>query len=344
MTILNGAGHTPPRKPFHVLLQEARVADRLTVHEIAKNAGISEATYREWESGVSAPTRVQLRRMRHAIRLEPQLPTPTPPATVMGQAFARAGVVAVASPTPVVEPVPPAPIVEVKPPAPPPPAEPADAPNNGRGWRAFGVALRSERQREGLIQSALGDILGVHGTTVGQWEGGDIHPLRKHYDALVALLPRLAEVHVSTADMKGWEKPGRAAGATASAPALLPAPAPTAAPAAGGGDPLSAIDRVILAYDALGQPIDLTHTRADGVVTARLVAAEGGEVVAEGAGPSLTAAARAMLDALLSGLEARQESTRRVVEQAGARLAAYGRAVEAVRGAVSPGGAGGTAR
>nr|USU32971.1 helix-turn-helix domain-containing protein [Methylobacterium sp. OTU13CASTA1] len=40
--------------------------------------------------------------------------------------------------------------------------------------RVIGARIREARQRKGIHQSELGAEVGVHGTTVGQWERGEI--------------------------------------------------------------------------------------------------------------------------------------------------------------------------
>ena len=50
--------------------------------------------------------------------------------------------------------------------------------------RKFGDALRSARDDAGLSQAAVGELVGVTGSAVGQWEAGKIEPSR---DAVFAL-------------------------------------------------------------------------------------------------------------------------------------------------------------
>jgi transcriptional regulator with XRE-family HTH domain len=94
-----------------------------------------------------------------------------------------------------------------------------------RQARTFGEALRMLRDHERLSQAELAHCLSLHPTAVSQWESGINAPIRKHYEALLTLLPRLL-----LAPVPAWQemaKPGPSPASVWPHIALVPPPAPS---------------------------------------------------------------------------------------------------------------------
>lgn len=74
---------------------------------------------------------------------------------------------------------------------------------------AFGDALWKARRRAGLTQPALGEIIGVTGSTIGHWERGHFRPTTGCYKALCHWRPHLRKLPLPppSRDDKpvGWE-------------------------------------------------------------------------------------------------------------------------------------------
>lgn len=286
-------------QPFHELLRAERETRSIGVHRAAKGAGVCEDVYRGWEAGRGTPSKVELRRIfgeRNQLEhLLPRLQTEAAPAEQPAEALAVA----------------------------PPKAQPA-------GPATFGEALRLERKGDGLSAEDLGALLDVSASSVTHWEADDFAPIQEHLVKLTELFPRLAQAPKPAS--REMSKPGPDRGTPP--PPRAPKALPTMHPATQ-LDPLAAIDRVILAFDALGQPVGLApfERGADGWAL-RLVIPGELPPLAEGAGASLSAAALACLATLRAGLAARQEQTGRVVKAAQARLEAQTRALAAIDNAL----------
>lgn len=353
-------------KSFSKRLEEEYKAHNYSVRRCAEQARVSETVFRGWCVGNGQPTKVQLQQIfgantslvhyldpvpkphlgAAADDVEPEPVTKAPPPMpsgalgslgAMASALKKAGITVKA---PIVAPV----ITQPEPSK--PIALPAEPVRVGvqPSTEPWNVILRAWREGEGLTLDDVGDMMELSGNTIGGWERGDYLPIAAHVAKLRTLVSALEGVVIPDARVQA--KPGPALGTPghtqkaatsggAQAAPLPAAPAPQPAPLPPIVDPMSAIDRVVMAFDQLGQTVGLAKPeRIDGVYYMRLVG-DADAVLSEGTGASMSTAALDMLSRLRAGFVARQESTRRVVREATARLEAQTRAVDAIDGAVS---------
>jgi transcriptional regulator with XRE-family HTH domain len=334
------------RKAFHEILISARQNRGFAIETAAKKAGVSESEYSDFETGKAVPTKAHLRAIFGSNNaLEAFLPVGTPaaegltratppplperpnaPKTALGIELVKAGLDKMA---------PPAPSVTVATP--------------DVTGKPFSEALFILREDAGMSQADLAAYIGVHAASVYKWESGENVPVMGHMAELVKCFPALEKAK-APAHVRDSSKPGPATGSRtgvasprkpASPPPTQaatkePPPKPAQVAATPILDPLSAIDALLMAYDKLGQPIDFKHARqTDGTYKVRLFAigAEA-DALAEGAGPSMHAAALAMITSLRTGMTDRVAQTKRIVENATARLASQEAALHAIEGAI----------
>lgn len=182
---------------FGDILRSERLKFNMSYSDVAPRAGVSRDTVKQWEENKGWPDRAQLkrlfgsfRRLRHFVHLLPQ--------QLANQAQADASNDGEALPSQL------APVM----PAPEPPA------------RTFGGALRLLRLEEGLSQTELGELVGVVGTAVTEWERDGCVPVQENYDKLLELLPKLALA--ARPDSRDIAKPvGRAGRRDESAPIVM---------------------------------------------------------------------------------------------------------------------------
>lgn len=361
-------------RSFHEIFAAARRDRGYSLSRCASSAGVGSNEITDWEKGPALPTVLQLRKIFGATNaVEHFLPKDAPtdgiersrppvmlkPKTAMAAALVQAGVVTEGG-TPLVKYERPA--KEPSPATASAPAALARVPIDVTGIE-FPRALTMVREDAAYSQDDVAGLLKVDVSTVRYWERGEYAPILTHLQDLIVIFPGLAKAK-PVADHRDKSKSGPATGtsvpkrrarAPQGAPGALPPQPPAeaqpsapqnhvaATPAAQPAtpptpllDPLSAIDRVVMAFDALGQPASFASPARTGG-TWRLflhAAANPAEVLAEGTGLSMHAAALAMLTSLRAGMAARAESSQRIVDGATARLASQKSALAAIDGAI----------
>jgi transcriptional regulator with XRE-family HTH domain len=196
---------TPPIDTFHDVMRSLVERHKLTVKVISDGARLSPARIREFLGGDDLPSRVEFKRLGHAL---PQLtyvfkvdqfddPTEERKTVVKHQeqevAVEQTSMAALASDVQVPAPevqvseVPGLQVASIEPvlPEPPPPEKPAPEDHG-----TFGETLRDARKREGLSRSDLAQILGVSRTAIEYWEANR-YPFRHNFMSLVQLFPVL---------------------------------------------------------------------------------------------------------------------------------------------------------
>jgi transcriptional regulator with XRE-family HTH domain len=339
-SITNGAASAPKQqRTFGERLEAEMEARNLAVKDAAKMAGVSKEEVGNWLDGSSYPDKVQIRRVfgtKNPVEFwlpppserAPQLPADRARLGAVGLALITAGVVA----------------------APP---------------ETFGAALKREREELGFSQEQVGELMGVEHTSIGNWERNDVAPTAEHLAKLHDLFPGLASAPkpASRASSKPGPKNGspepasaptpapRVASApppmprpsAATAPALAPPPSPAPAPApepppapAAPPDPLAALDRVNALLEENGQRVSLAPFQRDasGAWSLSIVVPGAGGTLAEGRGPTMSAAATATLASLKARSEERLARARKITEAAFAREEQIAAAVAIIDAAI----------
>lgn len=172
---------------FGAALQAARTKRGYSLANLAKGLGkVSQETIRDWEAGVAAPGKVELKQLfamaPELKRFEAHLRS----GNYIAQRYAE-NYVAVAPRDVSVED-----LLQPKPP------------------RTFGEALRRERTKAALSDEQLAELVGVTRAAVGWWETDRNVPVRENYEQLMSLFPALKDA--PEPDWRDIEKPNGGAG------------------------------------------------------------------------------------------------------------------------------------
>lgn len=154
---------TDEPKTFGETLSRARLAANLKRGEVASLCGVTYKAVKMWERGENLPVGENYQKL---VGMFPSL----------GR-FAQIGIKMKAKPAVGV----PAHVVSA-----------AMAAISQRS-QTFPAALRKVREAEAISQDQLGELMGVGGRVISQWELGECRPIKMHYDRLCDLFPRLKE-------------------------------------------------------------------------------------------------------------------------------------------------------
>jgi transcriptional regulator with XRE-family HTH domain len=177
---------------FGMALRLLREERGMSYREVAERVGCSRSDIKAWEDGTSYPVGVHLarlhkmcfHRLKHFLHL---IPSHFRTEEITAERLS-------VEPAPVIK----EPERDIE--------EPLPAP------RSFGEALKRARVHEGLSQEELGDMLGVVGQAVSEWETDGNTPVREHYEKLVDLFPALKDG--PTPDYRDIPKPDGGRGQT----------------------------------------------------------------------------------------------------------------------------------
>lgn len=158
-------------------LMRCRVRRGFSHKDLADRVNVSKAQIKSWEENQGQPDALQLKKLYASISwlrgFEGLLDEPHGLSVGERQADPAAGSYPVPPPTPAER----ATIAEMEAPEEPP--------------KSFGEALRRRRLKEGLDQDDLGELIGVSGPIISNWELGKHYMVRANYDKLCALMPEL---------------------------------------------------------------------------------------------------------------------------------------------------------
>jgi transcriptional regulator with XRE-family HTH domain len=275
-------------------LMRCRVAVDLSHRDVSERVGVSRGLVKAWERNEGVPTAQQLKRLYGSVPQLRAYENLLPNDTQTDVEVERAADQGVAPGQTLAE-------------APPPVLNDLDQP------RTFQDALRLARQVEGLLQEEVGELIGVHQSTISSWERGDVLPVQDHYDLLVDLFEVLRGAP-KPRGLRDMEKPGRNPGE--------PYAAPSSSRPAADAPPRTTTIPILPVAPPLPRPVpavaaDLSGLDAAGVEYARALAE--------------LAQRKARLQAhraRVGELEAAIEETERRVETARGRLHAAAGAVK----------------
>lgn len=187
-------------------LAHCRIDRGLSHRDVADRCGVNKEAVRDWEMGLSVPTRPQLKRMQNLCFRQIRYFTYLLPAELRKP--------------PEVKPADPdEAFVPEQEEGPPPPelAKPRKEP------KTFPEALRRAREEEGLSHGDIAEILDVVAAAVQHWESDRTRPYVHNYEKLLQLFPSIGNVP--------RPKDMRVLRAAAKQPAPTPPPARVAPPA-----------------------------------------------------------------------------------------------------------------
>ncbi len=233
-------------------LRAAREKNSWPVHNMARNSGVTEAVWRQWEADEVIPTARQFNKITGSLRsmrvwrdwvrqqnnkpkpivlteqrvlAHPTTPPPLPARTVAETEPAPRPVVVVsnipmavtAATVPGVKEALASPAHGIKPPV----------------HGTFGEVLKAERTAANLSQEELGRMLDVTGNAVTRWEHDEFAPVKENLDKLMSLFPALAKAPAPGSQdipkpIGQTENKAQPAGRPSGKPAPAPAPPPEA--------------------------------------------------------------------------------------------------------------------
>jgi transcriptional regulator with XRE-family HTH domain len=178
-------------KTWGEALMRCRVRRDFSHKDLADRLNVSKAQIKAWENNEGQPDALQLKKLYasiswlrgfeglleqpHGLSVGARPPEPSAP-----------------PPTPAER----ASIAEIEAPEAPP--------------KSFGEALRRQRLKEGLDQDDLGELVGVSGPIISNWELGKHYMVRENFDKLCTLMPELRAAPMpfarSIAKPVGWPR------------------------------------------------------------------------------------------------------------------------------------------